>query len=301
MPLLAGGPACSGGWLVVGWYAVLVVPVVSGVGVGPLAVFGSVVVGVAPVVVEGVDAVGGWWCCCVAGVGGAREVVGEGAAGGAPGVGAAGDADVEGVVGEALVDGGVLTVSWGWDLATPGGGSRGHCWPVCWPWQCWTCLVSGPSLVSLMPMVFQTLYWVVLLWWLSLTLRVAVAEVALSLMPVARSLRALLWFAASPMMLMLLMVGVGPCAGRQWLVFGVLLPLFPGGRWLVPLALTGRVCSRCRWCGPLVMPLVRVLQAMPRVMLSLRVVLVAPVVWVQLVTVWWMGSYALLWWRGCCC
>ena len=63
VPLLAGGPACSGGWLVVGWLVVLVVPVVSGVGVVLSAVFVSVVVGVAPVVVEGVDAVGGWWCC----------------------------------------------------------------------------------------------------------------------------------------------------------------------------------------------------------------------------------------------
>ena len=60
VPPLVGGSACSGGWLVVGWLAVLVVPVVSGVGVVPLAVFGSVVVGVAPAVVEGVDAVGGW-------------------------------------------------------------------------------------------------------------------------------------------------------------------------------------------------------------------------------------------------
>ena len=213
MPLLAGGPACPGGWLVVGWLAVLVVPVVSDVGVVPWAVFGSVVVGVAPVVVEGVATVGGWWCCCVAGVGGAGDVVGEGAAGGAPGVGAAGDADGEGVVGDALVDGGVLTVPWGWDLATPGGGSRGHCWPVCWPWRCWPCLVSGPSLVSLMPMVLQALYRVVSPWCLPLTLRVAVAEVALSVMPVARPLRALLRFTASLMLLMLLVVVVGPCLG----------------------------------------------------------------------------------------
>ena len=283
------------------WLAVLVLPVVSGVEVVLSAVFGSVVVGVASVVVEGVDAVGGWWCCCVAGVGGAGDVVGEGAADGAPGVGAAGDADGEGVVGDALVDGGVLTVSWGWDLATPGGGSRGHCWPLCWPWRCWSCLVSRPSLVSLMPMVLQAFYRVVSLWWLSLTLRVAVAEVALSVTPVARPLQALLRFTASLMLLMLLVVGVGPCVGGQWLVFRGGLPLFPGGRWQDPLALTGRVCSRCRWCGPQVMPLVRVLQAMPRGMSSVRVVLVAPVVWVPLVTAWWMGPCALLWWRGCCC
>ena len=79
---------------------------------------------------------------------------------------------------------------------------------------------------------------------------------------------------------MLLLVGVGLCVGGQWLVFW-------GGRRLVPLALKGRVCSRC--CGPLVMPLVRVVQAMPRVMLWVRVVLVAPVVFVPLVTAWWMA------------
>ena len=97
-------------WLVVGWLVVLVVPVVSGVGVVPSAVFGSVVVSVAPVVVEGVDAVGGWQCRCGAAVSGAGGAVGEGAAGGALGVGATGDADGEGVVGDALVDGGVLSV-----------------------------------------------------------------------------------------------------------------------------------------------------------------------------------------------
>ena len=42
---------------------------------------------------------------------------------------------------------------WGWDLATPGGGSHERCWPLCWPW---------PPLVSLMPMV---LYRVVSPWW----------------------------------------------------------------------------------------------------------------------------------------
>ena len=283
----------------VGWLAVLVVPVVSGVGVVPSTVFGVVVVVVAPVVVEGVDAVGGWWCCCVARVGGAGDVVGGGAAGGATDVGAAGDADGEGVVGDALVDGGVLTVPWGWDLATPGRSSRGHCWPVCWPWRCWPCLVLGPSLVSLMPMVLQALYRGVSPWWLSLMLRVAVAEVALLLMPVARLLRALPRFTPSLMLLMLVVVGVGQCVGGQWPVFAGGLPLFPGGRRLVSLALTGRVCSR--WCGPLVMPLVRVLQAMPRVMSSVRVVLVALVVWVPLVTVWWMASCAMLWWPGCCC
>ena len=93
-------------WLVVGRLVVLVVPVVSGVGVFPSTVLGSVVVGVAPVVVEGVDAVGGWRCHCVA-------AVREGAASRALGVGAAGDAEGEGVVGDVLVDGGVLTVGVG--------------------------------------------------------------------------------------------------------------------------------------------------------------------------------------------
>ena len=112
-------------------------------------------------------------------------------------------------------------------------------------------------------------YRVVSPWWLSSTLRVAVGEVALSVvpsvMPVVRSLRALLWFTASLTLLMLLVVGVGLCVGCQWAVFGV-------GRWLVPVALSGRVCSR--WRGLLVMLLVRV---------------VPPVVWVPLVSAWWMA------------
>ena len=121
-------------------------------------------------------------------------------------------------------------------------------------------------------------------WWLSLTLRVAVAEVTLSVvvlvMPVVMSLWALLWLTASLMWLMLLVAGLGPCVGGQWPVFG-------DERWLVPVALSGRVCS---WsCGLLVMPLVRVVQAMSRVMSWVRVVLVAPVVWVPLVTAWWMA------------
>ena len=76
-------------------------------------------------------------------------------------------------------------------------------------------------LVSLLPMVS---YQVVSPWWLSLTLRVAFGEVALSVvpsvMPVVRSLGALLWFTASLMLLMLLVVGVGLCTGCQWPVFG---------------------------------------------------------------------------------
>ena len=61
------------------------------------------------------------------------------------------------------------------------------------------------------------LYWVVSPWWLLSTLRVVVAEVAssvaVSVMPVVRSLRALLWFTASLMLLMMLVVGVGLCVG----------------------------------------------------------------------------------------
>ena len=115
---------------------------------------------------------------------------------------------------------------------------------MCWPW---------PPLVSL-------------------TLRVAVAEVALSAVvsvtPVVRSLRAVLWFTVFLMLLMLLVVGVGLCVGGQWPVFG-------GGCWLVPVGLSWRVCSR--WCGLVMMPLVRVVQAMPRVMSWVRMGLVAPV------------------------
>ena len=85
----------------------------------------------------------------------------------------------------------------------------------------------------------------------------------LSVIPVVRSLRALLWFTASLMLLMLLVVGL--CVGCQ-------RPLFGGGRLLVPVALSGRVCSR--WRELLVMLLVRV---------------VPPVVWVPLVTVWLMA------------
>ena len=104
-PLLAGGLACAGGWLVGGRLGVLVVPVVPCVGVVPSTFLGSAVVGVAPVVVEGVDAVGGWRCCCDAAVGGAGDVVGEGGVGGGDGgngVGDAGDGLVDGVSCDAL-------------------------------------------------------------------------------------------------------------------------------------------------------------------------------------------------------
>ena len=168
------------------------------------------------------------------------------------------------------MDGGVLTV---------GAGPR-HSW-LRFPWALLAGVFALAPLVSFLPMVS---YRVVSLWCLSLTHRVAVGEVALSLvlsvMPVVRSLRALLWFTASLMLLMLLVVGVGPCVGGQWPVFG-------GGHWQVPVALSGRVCSR--WCELLVMPLLGVVQAMPRVASWARVVLVAPVVWVPLVTACWMA------------
>ena len=172
------------------------------------------------------------------------------------------------------MDGGVLTL---------GAGPR-HSWRR-FPWALLAGVLALAPLVSLLPMVS---YQVVSPWWLSLTLWVAVGEVALSVvrsvMPVVRSLRALLWFTASLMLLMLLVVGLGLCVGGQWPVLG-------GGRWLVPVALSGRVCSR--WRGLLGMLLVRVGQAMPPVASSARVVLVAPVVWVPLVTAWWMAPCGL--------
>ena len=168
------------------------------------------------------------------------------------------------------MDGGVLAV----------GAGPHHSWRR-FPWALLAGVLALAPLVSLLPMVS---YRVMSPWWLSLRLRVAVGEVALlvvpSVMPVVRSLRALLWFTASLMLLMLLVVGVGLCVGGQWPVFG-------GWRWLVPVALSGRVCSR--WRRLLVMLLVRVVQAMPRVASWARVVLVAPVVWVPLVTAWWMA------------
>ena len=206
---------------------------------------------------------GGWRWRCVAAVGGAGDGVVEGAAGGA-----VGDVEGEGAVRDALVDGGVLTV---------GVGPR-HSWRR-FPWASLAGVLA--PLVSLMLMV---LYRVVSPWRLSLTLVVVAAEVALSVavsvMPVVRSLQAFLWFTASLMLLMLLVVGVGQCVGGQWPVLG-------GGRWLVSVTLSGRVCSR--WCGLLVMLLVSMVQAMPRVVSWVRVVLVAPVVWVPLVTAWWMA------------
>ena len=191
--------------------------------------------------------------------------------GGTPG-GAVVDVESKGAVGDALVDGGVLTVGVG----------RRHSWRR-FPWASLAGVLA--SLVSLMLMV---LYRVVSPWWLSFTLWVVVAEVALSvavsMMPVVRSLRVLLWFTASLMLLMLLVVAVGLCVGGQW-------PLFGNGRWLVSVALSGRVCSR--WCWLLVMLLVRVVQAMPGVVSWVRVVLVAPVLWVPLVTARCMAP--------CCC
>ena len=140
-----------------------------------------------------------------------------------------------------------------------------HSWRR-FPWASLAGVLALAPLVSLLPMVS---YRLVSPWWLSLMLRVAFCDVALSLvpsvMPVVRSLRVLLLFTASLMVLMLLVVGVGLCVGCQWPVFG-------GGRLLVPVALSGRVCSR--WPGQVVMLLVRQ---------------VPPLVWVPLVTVWWMA------------
>ena len=141
----------------------------------------------------------------------------------------------EGAVGDALVDGGVLTA---------GVGPR-HSW-CRYPWVSLVRVLA--PLVSLMPMV---LYRAVSPRRLPLTLWVVVAEaalsVAVSVMSVVRSLWAPLWFTASRTLLMLLVVGVGLCVGGQRLVFR-------GGRWPVPVALSGRVCSR--WCCLLVMLLV---------------------------------------------
>ena len=97
-------------------------------------------------------------------------------------------------------------------------------------------------LVSSMSMV---LYRAMSPWQLPLTLWVVVAEVllsvAVSVMPVVRSLWALLWFTASLTLLMLLVVGVGLCVGCQ-------RPVFRVGRWPVSVALSGRVCSRSVGC-----------------------------------------------------
>ena len=198
----------AGGWSVCG--PGWVVPVVSGVGE--------------------VGAVGGWRLRCVAAVGGVGDGVGEGAAGGA-----VGNVEGEGTVGDALVAGGVLTV---------GVGPR-NSWRR-YPWASLARVLA--PFVLLMSMV---LYRAVLPWRRPLTLWVVVAEVALSVavsvMPVVRSLRALLWFTASLMLLMLLVVGVGLCVGGQ-------RPVLRGGRWLVSVALSGRVCSR--WSGLLMMLLV---------------------------------------------
>ena len=73
-------------------------------------------------------------------------------------------------------------------------------------------------------------------------LRVAVGEVALpvvpSVMPVVRSLRALLWYTVSLMLLMLLVVGVGLCVGCQWLLL-LLVVVLGAGRWVARLERLG--------------------------------------------------------------
>ena len=73
-------------------------------------------------------------------------------------------------------------------------------------------------------------------------LQVAVGEVALpvvpSVMPVVRSLRALLWFTVPLMLLMLLVVGVGLCVGCQWLLL-LLVVVLGAGRWVARLERLG--------------------------------------------------------------
>ena len=158
-------------------------------------------------------------------------------------------------------------------------------------WRRFPCasLAGGLALappVSLLPMVS---YRVVSPWWLSWTLRVAVGQVPLPLAPsvmlVVRSLRALLWFTASLMLLMLVVVGVGLCVGCQWLLL-LLVVVLGAGRWVARLERLGcnmavgwflvlvrcwrgclRRCAGCRscWCCRRrprwfrVFPLVRVL------------------------------------------
>ena len=180
-------------WLVFGRLVVLVVSVVPGVGIFPSAVLGSVVTGVASVAVWGVNAAVGWRCRRAAAVGGASVGVGGGAAGGAVCVGVVGCCR--------CCPGGVLTAE---------GGPRHS-------WRRFPCaslaggLALAPS-VSLLRMASYRDAGCGML-------RVAVSEVALpvvpSVMPVVRSLRALLWFTVSLMLLMPLVVGVGLCVGCQ--------------------------------------------------------------------------------------
>ena len=79
----------------------------------------------------------------------------------------------------------------------------------------WALLAGVLALAPLVLLLLMVSYRVVSPWWLSLTLRVAVGEVALSVvpsvMPLVRSLRALLWFTVSLMLLKLLVVFVGLC------------------------------------------------------------------------------------------
>ena len=95
-------------------------------------------------------------------------------------------------------------------------------------------LALAPS-VSLLPMVsHRDAGWGML--------RVAVGEVALpvapSVVPVVRSLRALLWFTVSLMLLMLLVVGVGLCVVCQWLLL-VLVVVLGAVRWVARLERLG--------------------------------------------------------------
>ena len=105
--------------------------------------------------------------------------------------------------------------------------------------------------MSLLPMAS---YRVISPWWLSWVLRVVVGEVALpvvpSVLPVVRSLRALPWFTASLMLLMLLVAGVGLCVGCQWLLLLVVVVL-GAGRWVAQLERLGCYLA-VGWCLVLV-------------------------------------------------
>ena len=126
------------------------------------------------------------------------------------------------------MDSGVLTV---------GAGPR-HSWRR-FPWALLAAVLALAPLVSLLRMVS---YRVVSPWWLSLMPRVGVGEVALSVVlsvkPVVRSLRALLWFTVS---LMLFTAAGGWCGSvcglsvacvRGWALAGSCGSVWEGVQWV---------------------------------------------------------------------
>ena len=121
-------------------------------------------------------------------------------------------------------------------LATPGGGPRGCCWPVRWPWRCWPRLVSGQLLVFLMPMA---LHRVLSLRLLSLMLGVVVAEVALLAVPL------LMPVTVSLVLMMLRALLVALVWVRVWAVSG----LCPDVAWAVSVPGWG-LGGRWRWPVP---------------------------------------------------